>query len=80
LRTPNTSWLLLTAAGVEKKKGKLKGASKPGTEVLGSISLKHVYEIARIKRTEPRLSVLSLEAVAKCVIAQAGTIGIAIKP
>lgn len=51
LRTPNTSWLMLTAAGVEKKKGKLKGASNPGTEVLGSLSLKHVYEIAKIKRT-----------------------------
>jgi len=51
LRTPATSYMLLTAAGVEKKKGKLKGVNNPGSEIIGSVSLKHVYEIAKIKRT-----------------------------
>jgi len=51
LRTPTTSWFLLNAAGVEKKKGKLKGASCPGSETVGTVSLKHVYEIAKIKVT-----------------------------
>jgi large subunit ribosomal protein L11 len=51
LRTPATSWLLLNAAGAEKKKGKLKGASLPGTQTVGTVSLKHVYEIAKIKKT-----------------------------
>ena len=51
LRTPPASWMLLQAAGVEKKKGKMKGAMNPGSETVGKVSLKHVYEIAKIKRT-----------------------------
>ncbi|KAI5848281.1 60S ribosomal protein L19, mitochondrial precursor [Tricharina praecox] len=80
LRTPATSWLLLNAAGVEKKKGKLKGANTPGTQIVGSVSLKHVYEIAKIKKTEPRLAGLSLEGLVKSILAQADTIGIEVKP
>ncbi|KAN0096243.1 60S ribosomal protein L19, mitochondrial precursor [Hyaloscypha variabilis] len=78
IRTPTTSWLLLNAAGVEEKKGKLKGAS--GNEIVGTISLKHVYEIAKIKQSELRLSGLSLEGICKSVIAQAKTVGVAIQP
>ena len=78
IRTPNTAWLLLKAAGVEMKKGKLKGAS--GNEVVGTISLKHVYEIGRIKQSELRLSGLSLEGICKSVIAQAKTVGVAVIP
>ncbi|CCX29773.1 60S ribosomal protein L19, mitochondrial precursor [Pyronema domesticum] len=81
LRTPATSWMLLTAAGVEKKKNKLKGINSPGgQEHIGTVSLKHVYEIAKIKRTEPRLAVLSLESLVKSIIGQAATIGIKVTP
>ncbi|KAF5872566.1 putative mitochondrial 54s ribosomal protein 19 protein [Botrytis fragariae] len=75
LRTPSTSWLLLSAAGVEAKKGKLKGAPD-STTVVGTVSLKHIYEIAKIKQSELRLSGLSLEGLCKSVIAQAKTIGV----
>jgi large subunit ribosomal protein L11 len=78
IRTPTTSWLLMNAAGVEEKKGKLKGAS--GNEIVGTISLKHVYEIAKIKQSELRLSGLSLEGICKSVIAQAKTVGVAVQP
>lgn len=78
IRTPLTSYLLLKAAGVELKNGKLRG--KTGKEVVGSISLKHVYEIAKIKHSELRLSGLSLEGICRCVIAQAKTVGVEIKP
>jgi large subunit ribosomal protein L11 len=80
LRTPNTSWLLLKAAGVAETKGKLKGAGKPGTETVGSVNLKQVYEIAKIKQSETRLSGLSLEGLCKSVIAQAKTIGVNVVP
>lgn len=80
IRTPATSYMLLTAAGVPLSKGKLKGANNPGKEFVGSVSLKHVYEIAKIKQTELRLSGLSLEGICKTVIAQAKTIGVEIKP
>jgi large subunit ribosomal protein L11 len=77
IRTPTTAYLLLKAANVELKKGKLKG--KSGNEIVGTISLKHVYEIAKIKQSELRLSGLSLEGICKSVIAQAKTVGVEIK-
>ncbi|KAG0129250.1 mitochondrial 54S ribosomal protein YmL19 [Tuber indicum] len=77
VRTPPTSWLLKKAAALPlDKKGRMKGASNPGKEWVGEIGLKHVYEIAKIKQTEVRLSGLSLRAIAGCVIHQARTIGI----
>ena len=45
IKSPPTSWLLLRCAGVEK------GATNPGRETVGKpVSLKHVYEIAKIKQ------------------------------
>ncbi|KAK2054220.1 ribosomal protein L11 [Colletotrichum caudatum] len=80
LRTPHTSWLLLNAAEAPIVKGKRKGASNPGKETVGTISLKHVYEIAKIKQSEMRLSGLSLEALCRSVIYQAKSIGINVVP
>jgi large subunit ribosomal protein L11 len=80
LRTPTTSYLLLTAASAPVRKQKLKGAMNPGRESVGEVSLKHVYEIAKIKHGELRLSGLSLEAVVRSVIAQSKTIGVTVVP
>ncbi|EFQ30759.1 ribosomal protein L11 [Colletotrichum graminicola] len=80
LRTPHTSWLLLNAAEAPIVKGKRKGASNPGKETVGTISLKHVYEIAKIKQSEMRLSGLSLESLCRSVIYQAKSIGINVVP
>jgi large subunit ribosomal protein L11 len=52
----------------------------PGHEIVGKVSLKHVYEIAKIKQTETRLSGLSLQGLCKSVIAQAKSIGIQVVP
>lgn len=70
--------MLLKAAGRPLVKGKLVGAS--ANEIVGSVSLKHVYEIAKIKQTELRLSGLSLEGLCKSVIGQAKSIGVKIVP
>jgi large subunit ribosomal protein L11 len=70
----------MQAAGVKERKNKLRGASTPGHEVVGTVSLKHVYEIAKIKQTELRLSGLSLEGLCKSVIAQAKSIGVSVVP
>lgn len=79
IRTPQTSWLLRNAAELPVgKKGKRKGAAKPGHEVVGSVTLKHVYEIAKIKQSELRLSGLSLEGLCKSIIYQAKSIGLAV--
>ncbi|KAH6672714.1 50S ribosomal protein L11 [Plectosphaerella plurivora] len=81
IRTPQTSWLLLNAADAPTgKKGKRKGASNPGKEVVGTVSLKHVYEIAKIKQTELRLSGLSLQGMTRSIIFQAKSIGINVVP
>lgn len=77
VRTPHTSWLLLNAADAPAgKKGKRKGSSNPGKEIVGTLSLKHVYEIAKIKQTELRLSGLSLEGLCRSIIYQAKSIGL----
>ncbi|GAO15675.1 uncharacterized protein UV8b_01533 [Ustilaginoidea virens] len=77
VRTPQTSWLLLNAVDAPRgKKGNRKGAGKPGHEKVGTISLKHVYEIAKIKHTELRMSGLSLEGLCRSVIYQAKSVGI----
>ncbi|RMJ07343.1 hypothetical protein CDV36_013059 [Fusarium kuroshium] len=80
VRTPHTSWLLLNAADAPIKKGSRKGAGNPGHETVGTISLKHVYEIAKIKQTELRLSGLSLEGLCRSIIFQAKSIGINVVP
>jgi large subunit ribosomal protein L11 len=44
------------------------------------VSLKHVYEIAKIKQSESRLSGISLEGIVKSVVSQAGSMGVVIVP
>ncbi|KAI0111308.1 ribosomal protein L11 [Daldinia grandis] len=79
VRTPQTSWLLRNAADLPvSKKGKRKAASQPGHEIVGTVTLKHIYEIAQIKHTELRLSGLSLEGLCRAVIFQAKSMGIAV--
>ncbi|KAL1873799.1 hypothetical protein VTK73DRAFT_762 [Phialemonium thermophilum] len=79
IRTPQTSWFLLNAIDAPiGKRGKRKGASSPGHETVGTISLKHIYEIAKIKQSEQRLSGLSLEGLCRAIIHQAKSIGIAV--
>ena len=80
LRSPTTSYLLLQAAKVKERKGRVRGAMNPGKEVVGEVTLKHVYDIARIKKSELRLSGLPLEGLCRSVVAQAKTIGIAVVP
>jgi large subunit ribosomal protein L11 len=65
---------------VKDTKGKLKGAGRPGHEKVGTVTLKHVYEIAKIKQSETRLSGLSLEGLCKSVIASAKSMGVEVVP
>lgn len=73
-KTPPTTYFLKKAAGIEK------GTGKPGHETVGTISLKHVYEIARIKQTDEHLKHLQLEAIARTVVATAKTLGVQVVP
>lgn len=80
IRTPQTSWLLLNAAQAPEVRGKRKGASNPGQETVGTISLKHVYEIAKIKQSELRLSGIPAEGMCKSIIWQARSLGVKVVP
>jgi Ribosomal protein L11, RNA binding domain len=42
LKKPPTSHFLLAAAGIAD------GAARPGDQVVGALSLKHIYEIAKV--------------------------------
>lgn len=68
----------------EGMKGKASSTGAPpgnsGTGNVGTVSLKHVYEIAKIKQSETRLSGLSLEGVCRSVVAQAGSLGVIVVP
>lgn len=47
---------------------------------MGKISLKHVYEIAKIKKSEPRLEGMSLRGLCLGVIASAKSMGVEVVP
>ncbi|XP_005091429.1 39S ribosomal protein L11, mitochondrial [Aplysia californica] len=67
---PPVSYFLLQAAGSQK------GATKPGQQTCGIITLKHVYEIAKIKSEDPAFATYTLEQVCNSIIGQAHGIGI----
>ncbi|KIY49547.1 mitochondrial ribosomal protein L11 [Fistulina hepatica ATCC 64428] len=73
-RSPHVSYFLKKAAGIEK------GTGKPGHETVGTISLKHVYEIAKIKQTDEHMRHLELEAIARTIVGSAKSLGIAVVP
>ncbi|CAG8459823.1 1986_t:CDS:1 [Scutellospora calospora] len=73
-KLPPTVWFLKRAARIEK------GASKPGSEIVGKISLKHVYEIALIKQQQENMKDYDLKGICKCIIATAKSVGIQVIP
>jgi large subunit ribosomal protein L11 len=73
-KTPPTAHFLKQAAGIEK------GAGRPGHETLGTVSLKHVYEIAKIKATDEHLRHLPLQSIASTIIGTAKTLGVQVVP
>ena len=70
----------MNAAGVKERKNRIRGAMNPGHDVAGEVSMKHIYEIAKIKQSELRLAGMSLEGLCKTVMAQARSIGIKVNP
>ncbi|KII95341.1 hypothetical protein PLICRDRAFT_25857 [Plicaturopsis crispa FD-325 SS-3] len=69
-KTPPTVYFVKKAAGIEK------GSGKPGQGVAGTISVKHVYEIAKIKKTDEHMKHLKLESIARTIVGTARTLGV----
>lgn len=74
-KTPPTSWLIRQAAGIETGSGE---AGKMGGAVAGTLSMKHVYEIAKVKHQDEHLRHLELEAVARSVVGSCKSAGVAV--
>lgn len=76
IRTPPVSYLLKKAAGIEK------GSGAPGTSggKSGSVTLKHIYEIAKVKCKDESLGVLGEERVARAVVGSARSLGLEVVP
>uniref|UniRef100_A0A095A4L5 Large ribosomal subunit protein uL11m n=1 Tax=Schistosoma haematobium TaxID=6185 RepID=A0A095A4L5_SCHHA len=69
---PSSMHLLRMAAAAKK------GASSPGTEVCGRLSLKHIYHIAELKKQDPHLFTADLQDICKMLIGTAHRLGIEI--
>ncbi|OWF37605.1 39S ribosomal protein L11, mitochondrial-like [Mizuhopecten yessoensis] len=67
---PTTSYFLCSAAGISK------GALSPGEEIAGKITLRHVYEIAKIKQSEGTMDRFNLQNICKMIIGSAHSIGL----
>ncbi|KAI8425169.1 hypothetical protein MSG28_006996 [Choristoneura fumiferana] len=72
IHQPPASYFLMQAAGVNR------GAMNSGNEICGKITLKHLYEIAKIKQQDPPLEWRSLKEICTMLIATARTCGIQI--
>ncbi|XP_023025394.2 mitochondrial ribosomal protein L11 [Leptinotarsa decemlineata] len=72
IHKPPVVYFLKQAAGIQR------AAMEPGREISGKITLKHVYEIAKIKQEDPTLEVKTLEEVCKMIIGVARSCGIEI--
>ena len=73
LKSPPTAWLLMQAAGVDK-------GAPDGKATVGTVSLKHIYEIAKIKKMDDNHKDRDLEGIAKCILGSAKSCGIEVKP
>ncbi|BES92371.1 unnamed protein product [Nesidiocoris tenuis] len=70
IHKPPTTFYLKQAAGCSR------GAMEPGKEISGKITLKHLYEIAKIKSEDPTMALLDLEQICKRFIGIARSVGI----
>jgi large subunit ribosomal protein L11 len=73
-KTPPASYFIKKAAGIEK------GTGRPGHDIIGTISLKHVYEIAKIKSTDEHMKIIPLESIARMILGSARSLGIQVVP
>ncbi|VDK65360.1 unnamed protein product [Onchocerca ochengi] len=68
--TPTSMWLLMRAAGIRR------GATNPRKEISGMITVKHIYEIAKIKANDKCLIGVPLKLICEQLIKTAHTIGL----
>ena len=70
IKTPPTSWFIKQAAGIGN------GSREPGKESAGTIDVRAVYEIAKIKQRDDHLEMIPLKAIATSVVGTAKSMGV----
>lgn len=67
---PPTTWYIKRVTGIQK------GAKEPGKEVVGTISIKAIYEIAKSKEQhDPECRGIELQSLCKTIMASAKSMG-----
>ncbi|KAF0690144.1 Aste57867_18469 [Aphanomyces stellatus] len=69
-KTPPTTWFLKKAAQVSA------GSELAGQKEVGSVTLRHVYEIAKVKQQDELLDYIELESLCKSIIGTARSMGL----
>ena len=69
-KTPPVSFFLKKAAGVQ--------LGSKGGERVGTVTLSHVYEIAKVKQSDPALAHIPLDKLCTSVIGTARSMGIGV--
>ena len=72
MKSPPVSYFIKKAAGIKE------GSKTTGHEVKGTISLKHVYEIAKVKQADANLKDLPLEKICRSIVGTAKSMGLEI--
>merc|ERR1712080_242911 len=70
IHNPTSMFLVMRAAGITR------GSMRPNSEFAGKITLKHVYEIAKIKSEDPCFECVPLQQICNLVIMTARSCGI----
>lgn len=63
----------MQAAGIQK------GSAKSGSEIVGTISVKHLFAIAETKQGDPGFTGASLESITKMILGTAKNMGIKVE-
>ncbi|XP_046751095.1 39S ribosomal protein L11, mitochondrial [Diprion similis] len=72
IHKPPATFYLKQAAGIQR------GAMHSGQEVAGKITLKHLYEIAKIKSEDPSMALMDLKQICQMFVGVARSCGIRI--
>ena len=71
VKPPPTTWFIKKASGLPL------GSDKPGHNIAGRVSVKYIYEIAKVKQEcDPDLQFHDVEGVARMVMGTCASMGI----
>lgn len=79
IKTPPTGWLLKQAAGISQGSGTTP-VGKLVTSGDSVVSVKHVYEIARVKQRDEHLKGVGLQALSRSIVGTAKSMGASASP